>query len=130
QKFKFTMLPAEADALYVMSFVPLNDDLPERNRFERVINHLHGKIWLDENYNLLKAEAELNEPVKYGFGILGKIDELKLTYAQQKFQDLFVPVTFHAKFKARILVKNQQKEIDSKFYDMFERSKGASNGSH
>jgi hypothetical protein len=129
QKYKFTLLPSEPDAFYVMTFTPLNDDMQERNRVERVVNHLHGKIWLDENCNLLKAQAELTEPVKYGFGILGKIDELMLTYAQQKYEDLFVPVAFHAKFKARILVKNQQKEIDGKFYDLFQRQK-ASSGSH
>jgi len=123
QKYKFTLLPSEAEAFYVMSFAPLSDDLQERNRVERVINHLRGKIWLDENYNLLKAEAELTEPVKYGYGILGKIDELMLNYAQQKYEDLFVPISFHVKFKARILVKGQQKEIDSKFYDMFPRTK-------
>lgn len=130
QKYKFTLLPSEPEAFYVMSFAPLNDDMQERNRVERVINHLRGKIWLDENCNLLKAEAELTEPVKYGFGILGKIDELLVNYAQQKYEDLFVPVTFHVKFKARILVKGQQKEIDSKFYDMFQRPKGSSTGSH
>ena len=122
EKYEFTVLPSEADARYVLSFKPKKEGLRERNRMEKVMNHLKGKILVDEAYNLMKVEASLTGAVRFGLGILAKLDQLDIEYTQQTFQQLRVPATLRYKFAGRMgLFRTERQENLARFYDFYAR---------
>src|SRR3546814_16826333 len=67
-----------------------SSDLPKglqpegHNRFERILNQLSGKIWLDDDYNVLKAEARLTSPVRFAWGLLAGVDGADIPYARKQ----------------------------------------------
>ena len=121
RKYDFALLPADNLAPFVLSFQPKSGKLQERNRQERVLNHINGKVWIDHDYNLLRVEAHLIEPVGYGLSILAKIEKLDLDYTQRQFEDVFLPASFHVTFRGRILVKSGSREISSTFHSFYAR---------
>jgi hypothetical protein len=121
QKYDFSFLPPEDGARYVISFKPKAEKLKERNVYEKVLNHLFGKAWFDEQFNLVKAEAWLTEGIRFGFGIFGKIDAIHLTYSQQEFENVWLPMAFHLRYKARRFIFKENQEITTRFYDFYPR---------
>jgi hypothetical protein len=122
EKYDFSQLPAEGDAVYVISFKPKTGELKERNRTERILNHLEGKAWITADYNLMRADARLMEPVKYGLGILANVQNVDLKYLQTKFDGILVPETFALQYKARVVVKDQIKQVNSRYFNLTKRS--------
>jgi hypothetical protein len=130
EKYDFTALPSEENAAYVFSFRPKTGKQKERNRVEKIFNHLSGKLWADQNFNLMKAEAQLETPVTFGWGILARVDRLQMQYFQKPFHDVWLPTSLHIAFKAKIaLLRMEKQEIDSRFYNPFLRPGGAAHGS-
>jgi hypothetical protein len=121
EKYDFSQLPAEGEAVYVISFKPKAGDLKERNRTERILNHLEGKVWIAADYNVMRAEARLMEPVKYGFGLLANVQEVEVSYLQNKFDGIWVPESFALEYKARVLVKDQIKQVYSRYFNLTKR---------
>ena len=122
-KYNYTLLPADGEARYVVAFEPKKDGLKERTRMEKVFNHINGKVWVDADYNVMKANVWLSGDVKFGLGILGSLNELELQYSQQKFEDrVWLPSKLHLNYRVRVLVKNKQQQMDSRFYDPYPRS--------
>jgi len=120
QKYDFQLMPGDGKAAYVMSFRPKQAKLRERSRVERILNHLSGTVWINEDYDLLRAEARLMEPVRFGLGLLAKIDEIQISYTQQAHDHVWLPESFTLRYKARLaLVKNQRQEVVSRFYDIY-----------
>jgi hypothetical protein len=125
EKYDFSELPAEGEAAYVISFKPKSGELKERNRTERILNHTEGKVWISADYNVIRAEARLMEPVKYGLGILANVQNVDLKYQQTKFDGIWVPETFALEYKARIVVSDQIKQIHSRYFNLTKRPAAA-----
>jgi hypothetical protein len=121
EKYDFSQLPAEGEAVYVISFKPKSGELKERNRTERIMNHLEGKVWIAADYNVMHAEARLKEPVKFGFGVLANVQEVQVSYLQNKFDGIWVPESFALEYKARVLVKDQIKQVHSRYFNLTKR---------
>ncbi len=121
EKYDFTQLPAEGDATYVITFKPRLGKLKARNRTEKILNRLAGKIWISSDYNLMRADTQLTAAVKYGLGILANVEELQLKYVQTKFDGIWMPETFSLHYKARVLVKNQIRQVQLRYYNLTKR---------
>ncbi|HSE40471.1 MAG TPA: hypothetical protein VLH08_06855 [Acidobacteriota bacterium] len=124
-KYQFTQHPAEGDAVYVISFKPRPGKLKERNRTERILNHVAGTLWVSSDYNLIKVEANLLSEVNYGLGIIADVQEMKLNYSQTKLNDVWLPENFNLRYKARIFVKTKIRDIQTKYYNLTKRSETA-----
>jgi len=121
-RFDFVREPAEQGALYVYSFQPKEKKLSERNRMEKVLNHVDGSLRADENFNLLWVQAILKESVRFGLGVLAKLDKLELEYELQQHEDVWLPASIRFKFDARVaLVHRERQESVNRFYDIFPR---------
>ena len=125
EKYDFSQLPPEGEAVYVISFKPKSGELKERNRTERILNHLEGRVWIAADYNLMRADARLMEPVKYGFGILANVQNVDLKYQQTRFDGIWVPEIFALEYKARVVVKDQIKQIHSRYFNLTKRPAAA-----
>ena len=121
EKYDFSQLPAEGGAVYVISFKPKSGELKERNRTERILNHLEGRFWVSADYNLMRAEARLMEPVKYGLGIIANVQSVHLKYLQTRFDGIWVPESFALEYKARVVVKDQIKQVHSRYFNLTKR---------
>jgi hypothetical protein len=121
EKYDFSQLPAEGEAVYVISFKPKSGELKERNRTERIMNHLEGRVWIAADYNVIRAEARLMEPVKFGFGVLANVQQVEVSYLQNKFDGIWVPESFELEYKARVLVKDQIKQVHSRYFNLTKR---------
>lgn len=119
KKYDFKELPPDGTSKYIISFTPRRSGLPERNRMERVINHVRGTIHVDESYSIVSIDAELMESIGFGWGILGRLDELQIKYSQTEFENVFVPDTLWFKYKARILFSTKRQEVSATFFDLF-----------
>jgi len=121
-RFDFIPRPAEEQAFYVYSFHPKNKKLSERNRMEKVLNHVDGILRADENFNLLWVRAVLKESIRFGLGILAKLDTLELEYSLQQHEDVWLPASIRFKFEARVaLVHWERQESVNRFYEIFPR---------
>ena len=121
-KFDFEQLPPDQNGAYVFSFKPKNEKLANRSSTEKILNHLSGKFWTDNQFNILGAEANLVEDVRFGFGILGKVERLEIKYLQQTFDDAPLPSHLFISFKGRIaLLKSEEGEIEATFKDYYRR---------
>jgi hypothetical protein len=121
EKYDFSQSPAEGEALYVISFKPKSGELKERNRTERIMNHLEGRVWIATDYNVMRADARLREPVKYGLGILANVQSLDVKYQQTRFAGIWVPEKFELQYKARVVVKDQIKQVHSRYFNLTKR---------
>jgi hypothetical protein len=115
QKYDFTFDPNDRSAAYVFDFHHKNIDLPARNRLEKVLNNLDGKIWVDEEFRIIKLKGTLNDGVNFGLG-LAKVTSLDFEFTQMPYNDLVVPVSLKMNFNVKaMLVYSDQREITSTF---------------
>ncbi|HXH27779.1 MAG TPA: hypothetical protein VNL37_01970, partial [Candidatus Polarisedimenticolia bacterium] len=62
-----------------VSFAPVEGCLQDDSRAGRLLQHLEGTLWMDEeSSDLLHLEGRLQRPVSFGFGILGRVDSLAI----------------------------------------------------
>jgi len=123
-KYDFQLLPADSIGHYVFSFQPKSGKLPERSKSEKVLNHVKGTLWADDEFNIVRAEAKLLDDVRFGLGILGKLENLELKFEQQDFQNIRVPASLYIHFKARVaLLKMEERQIQATYKDFFRRQK-------
>jgi len=101
-KYDFKRLPSQPGSSYVLSFQPKAITLPERNRLERILNHLTGTVWVDEGFHVIQAEARLMAPVRFGLGILGTVSEAEIRYAQRQYGAACLPASLTARWKVNI----------------------------
>ena len=124
-KYDFKMESADANAPYVIGFKPKDIDLPERCRMEKILNHLTGKIWVDDNFNILKLEGHLANKVSFGFG-LAKVKQLDVVYNQKVFQGIAVPDSINLNFRVQALVfYSDRREISTSFVNYRSKSEMA-----
>lgn len=109
EKYDFTQRPAEGTAKIVLSFRPKQGRLPERCRFERVLNHLEGTVWLNEDLDVLRVDARLTEPVRFGLGIVAKVEDARINYRQQSYDGVWLPDSLSVAWTARIAMFSHQR---------------------
>jgi hypothetical protein len=121
-KYDFQSLPADSMGRYVFSFKPKPGKLQERSKSEKVLNHVKGTLWADEEFNIVRAEAKLLDNVRFGLGILGNLEKFELKFEQQDYQNISVPSNFYVHFKARVaLLKTEERQIQATYKDFFRR---------
>jgi hypothetical protein len=115
QKYDFTIDPNDQSAAYVLNFHHKDVDLPSRNRLEKVLNNLDGKIWVDQEFRITKLHGTLNDGVSFGLG-MAKVTKMDFELIQKPYNDLMVPVSFRVNFNVKaLLVYSDQREITSTF---------------
>jgi hypothetical protein len=115
QKYDFTIDPGDHSAAYVFDFHHKDIDLPVRNRLEKVLNNLDGKIWVDEEFRIIKLKGTLNDGVSFGLG-LAKVTNLDFEFIQKPYNDLVVPFSLKMNFNVRaLLVYSDHRAITSTF---------------
>jgi hypothetical protein len=81
-RFTITLVGTTAiagQAAYELAFEP-KPDQPYHSQTEKVLNHLHGHIWIRAgDYTILKTEATLAEPVEVAW-VFAEISELNFHY--------------------------------------------------
>jgi hypothetical protein len=124
-KYDFEILPPEPGSHYVLGFQPKQEDLEESSRVERILNHLTGKIWIDDEFNVIRAEATIVAPVKFAWG-LAKLDEMQAEYVQQKYATFYVPASLPVNFKAHAgIFRSLHQDVFATWYDIYTRHAGA-----
>jgi hypothetical protein len=121
-KYDFELLPSDSNGHYVFSFKPKNQKLQDRSKIERLLNHIAGKFWADDQFNVVRAEASLLDNVRYGLGILGNVETLQIKYEQQNFDQVTMPSFLFIRFKGKIaLLKSEEGQIEATFTDYYRR---------
>jgi hypothetical protein len=128
-KFEFTTHPSEGQAAYVISFKPRDAEQKERNRTEKIVNRLAGKLWVTSDYNIIKASGHLTSAVKYGLGVLANVEKLQIDYAQTNVDGVWLPDTFNLQYIARVFVKTRHREIQNRYYNPTKRTANAAGSS-
>jgi hypothetical protein len=81
-RFNVTLTGTDAiqgQSVYVVAFEP-KPDQPYRDQTEKVLNHLHGQVWIStRDYSVLRTEATLAEPVEIAW-IFAQISALDFHY--------------------------------------------------
>jgi hypothetical protein len=114
-KYDFTLDSNDHSKGYVFTFTHKNTKLPVRSRMEKVLNHLNGKMWVDEQFRITKLEASLRDGISFGFG-LAKVTQLNMECSQQGYNNLIVPWVLRASLKVRALfVYSQRLQITTRF---------------
>jgi len=117
--YDFQLTGTDFPRLQTLTFHP-NGQVNDRTRFEKVFHRLEGTLWLDPSQNVVRATADLTEPVKFGWGIVARVDELHIQFQQQKHLSVWVPSHLILRFKARIaLFKTQRQEITVTWFNPF-----------
>lgn len=115
QKYDFTIDPNDHSSAYVLNFQHKDVDLPVRNRLEKVLNNLDGKIWVDQEFRIVKLHGTLNEGVSFGLG-LAKVTNLDFEFVQKPYNDVVIPVSLRLNFNVKaMLVYSDQRQITSTF---------------
>lgn len=119
-KYDFSLLPPTEGAAYVLAFRPKNQKLTESSHIERVLNHLSGTVWIDRDYNVMRAEARLLSPVAFGLGLFAKIDQADIDYSQASTNDVWLPSTLHVQWKATVaLLKKDHRDMRVWWHEPF-----------
>ena len=115
QKYDFTIDHNDHSSPYVLNFHHKNVDLPARNRLEKVLNSLDGKMWIDDEFRIVKLHGTLNDGVSFGLG-LAKVTSLSFEFIQKPYQGLVIPVSLKMNFNVKaMLVYSDQREVTSTF---------------
>src|SRR5437773_4103334 len=62
-----------------IAFTPIAGCLQDDSRSGRILGRLAGTLWVDEEaHDLVRVRGYLEEPVSFGFGLLGKVDGFDL----------------------------------------------------
>ena len=121
-KYDFDLLPSDSTGLDLFSFRPKKGKLQQRSRFEKILNHLQGKFWVDPENNIVRAEAQINETISFGLGILGKLDTLEMKFEQTQHEDAWLPAELSIHFRVRLaLLKVEEQELHARYFDFFKR---------
>jgi hypothetical protein len=125
-RFQFEVLGRETlqgRPALVLAFEPRSDRLPVRQMQDRFLNRAAGKVWIDEReYELVKADIHLLEPVKFIGGVVGAVH--RFNYILERIRlDEGVWITERTRFylKARQFLKPvhlRKEEVWSNFMRM------------
>ena len=100
-------------SVYILSFEPKSDQ-PYRNQTERVLNHLHGRIWVStRDYSILETDATLAQPVEVAW-IFAKVTALSFHYELNNTSGGFGPAFIHTTVRvdAPLITIRQRMQVD------------------
>jgi hypothetical protein len=124
RNYDFQMLPPEG-SYKVLSFRPKKDGISPSSRIEKLLCQMAGKVWVDQDYNIVKAEAKLISPVSFGLGVAAKVNEIGIQYRQQTYRNVQLPSYLGLEFKAKIaLFHTEHQRIEVYWSDPYRRSDG------
>src|SRR6185436_18973891 len=101
----------------VLSFRPRNKDLPVKHISDHVLNHLAGKVWVDEDeFDIAKIDLHLDGKLTLWDGILASLERFDLTLVRTRMeQGVWINTFFTSSVEGRKL-------FDSVRYKTQERS--------
>ena len=109
KNFDFALLPQEGQ-YQVFSFRPKKNGMSPSNRLEKLLAGMGGKVWVDKQFNVVRAEAKLMNPVSFGLGVAAKVHHLAIQYNQQSFQNVWLPSSLTVDFKAKIALLHTERQ--------------------
>jgi len=122
KNYEFTVLPQEGP-YYVLCFKPKSSGVSPQNRVEKILTQMGGKIWIDKDYNIVKAEARLMKPVSFALGVAAKVNSLSMQYRQQIHEGVWLPSSLKVEFNARVaLLHTERQKIDVSWAAPYRRS--------
>ena len=125
QKYDYSLLPSDGQAAYLVSFRPKKSGVSERNRMDKIFNNLMGKLWIDENFHLIRATANLIRGLGFGLGLIAKLEKLEIDYRLQQIENVWLPSSLHLQFHARMMLfKSERQKATIRFFDPFRRPQG------
>lgn len=66
-------------SLYMLTFAP-RPDAPAKSMIDKVINTIHGGVWVDEEESeIARLDLLMTKPVKFWGGIVGQLDAFDFT---------------------------------------------------
>jgi len=89
---------------WLLTVLPKPDQPEARNRDEKVLSRMQGRIWIDaQNYFLVKGELDLAQPVSVG-GPLGSVKTVHLDFAKEMVAPgLWLWQRWNLQYGARVL---------------------------
>lgn len=109
RNFEFFLLPQEGQ-YQVISFRPKQKGINPTHRIEKLLAGMGGKVWVDKQFNVVRAEAKLMRPVSFGLGVAAKVHHLGIQYNQQAFQNVWLPSSLTVDFKAKIALLHTERQ--------------------
>lgn len=111
----------------VLTFRPKEGDLPARGRYERLLNHVAGTIWIDEaEAAIVRAEGKLLESVKWGWGLVASIHTLNFSAQQTRVDDdIWLPQQLDAYVQGRVVFSGLHQRQRSTWTDFRKPEAGA-----
>jgi hypothetical protein len=106
-----------------LSFAPKSEDLPERTKIERILNHVKGTACVDkQDAEIAKIQLSLVEPVSF-YAIVGKLYSLS-GHAEQRpvGNGQWSPIDAEATYNARVILTNVHQHIHSEYLHFRPRS--------
>ncbi len=106
-------------------FFPKKRQARPRGRLEKIVSRLEGDLWMVvEEQQLVKAYAQLSEPVKFGGGILGEVSRMEISYSQRPIDGQWLPEFFQfeihkrqffstMRFRERRLYSGHRERVDA-----------------
>ena len=107
--------PVNERPAWVLNFHPKPGDKPERTRAERVINHVSGKIWIDQqSYEIVRADMSLTQPITF-YGVVANIRGLHFQLEQKPVGEFWHPSFLDLKVEGRALLTSLHQHSHSDF---------------
>lgn len=105
---------------YLIGFSPLPDYTPKVKEV-KLLKKISGKAWVcDEDFQVVRVEADLIEDASFGLGILAKLHKgATMSFQRRKVNDeLWLPSVAHFSGKGRFLLfKGFRVELTSEYSD-------------
>ncbi len=122
QKYDYSLLSSDGKTAYLVSFRPKKSGVAERNRADKIFNNLTGKLWIDEDFHLIRATASLTEGLRFGLGLVAKLEKLDIDYRWQQYEKIWLPSNLDFQMNARLMVfKSIRQKVNMRFFDPFQR---------
>lgn len=103
---------------YVLTFRPKGKGMPDKKRYDKILNRLTGRVWIDEeDYSISRIEMYLTEPAPV-FGFLATIRQLAFNGTQTEVAPgVWMPEHFRVTAAGRKLFSNFHVRQEMRFFD-------------
>ncbi len=100
---------------WILQFHPKAGDKPERSRAERVVNHMAGKLWVDQqDYEIVRVNMALTEPITF-YGVVANIRSLHFELEQIRKYGLWLPRYTDLQLEGRAILTSLHQHAHSEF---------------
>ena len=105
--------------MWIIEAQPKPGYKPKMKRAE-ILTHLRGKIWVDQaDYQWVKTEAEVIDPISFGFGLIKLGSGAVLNFDQVRVnEEVWLPASIRVRADARLAyLKKLREELDITYRD-------------